>query len=74
VPPPEIHGTKYKDIVEKNSVENFDLSDMPLHQRNKAAARKMCSANMSRETTTKKIEEYIATIDDKGTKKAFERW
>jgi hypothetical protein len=38
VPPPEIHGTKYKDMFEKNSVQNFDLSDMPLDQRNKAAA------------------------------------
>jgi hypothetical protein len=26
VPPPEIHGTKYKDMFEKTSVENFDLS------------------------------------------------
>jgi hypothetical protein len=48
-----------KDIFEKNSAENFDWSDLPLHQRNNAAAHKMCSANMSCETTTKRIEDYI---------------
>jgi hypothetical protein len=39
-----------------------------------AAARQMRSANMSRKVTTKEFEEYVATIKDKESKKAYKRW
>jgi hypothetical protein len=74
VNPPEIHGTEYKDMFEPELAEEYDLTDVPLHQQTKAAARQMCSANMSRKVTTKEFEENVATIKDGESKKAFERW
>jgi hypothetical protein len=71
---PEIHGTEYSDMFEPEPAEEYDLTDVPLHQQTKAAAHQMCSANMSREVTTKEFEEYVATIEDKESKKAYERW
>jgi hypothetical protein len=54
--------------------EEYGLTDVPLHQQTKAASRQMCSANMSRKVTTKEFEEYVATIQDGESKKAYERW
>jgi hypothetical protein len=34
----------------------------------------MCSANMSREFTLKEFNDFIATITDEDSKKAYERW
>jgi hypothetical protein len=74
VNPPEIHGTEYKDMFEPEPAEEYNLTDVPLHQQTKAAAHQMCSANMSRKVTTKEFEEYVATIEDKESKKACKRW
>jgi hypothetical protein len=74
VDPPEIHGTEYKDMFEPKMAEEYDLTDVPLHQQTKAAAPQMCSANMSHKVTTKDFEEYVATIKDEESKKAYKRW
>jgi hypothetical protein len=71
---PEIHGTEYRNMFEPKQPEEYDLTDVPLHQQTKAAARQMCSANMSRKVTTKEFEEYVATIKDGESKRAYERW
>jgi hypothetical protein len=61
-------------MFEAQPAEEYDLTDVPLHQQTKAAPRQMCSANLSRKVTTKEFEEYVATIEDEESKKAYERW
>jgi hypothetical protein len=41
VDPPEIYGTEYKDMFEPEPAEEYNLTDVPLHQQTKAAARQM---------------------------------
>jgi hypothetical protein len=61
-------------MFEPEPAEEYNLTDVPLHQQTKATACQMCSANMSHKVTTKEFEEYVATIKDEESKKAYERW
>jgi hypothetical protein len=61
-------------MFEPELAEEYNMTDVPLHQQTKAAARQMCSANMSRKVTTIEFEEYVATIEEEESKKAYKRW
>jgi hypothetical protein len=72
--PPQINGIKYSNFYDPIPASEYDLKDVPLHQQSKKEARKMCSANMSREFTQKEFKAFVATIKDEDSKKAYERW
>jgi hypothetical protein len=74
VPPPSIHGTMYKDFFEPKETKDFDMKDVPKHQRTKPEARNMCSANMARERTSSGFTKVLASIDDEGSKEAYRVW
>ena len=74
VPPPVVHGTMYKDLYEPASAADYDLEGVPDHQKTKLAARKMCSANMSREETVAGLNSVLSKIKDKESKEAYRRW
>jgi hypothetical protein len=64
--PPEIHGTEYSDMFEPMPAEEYDLTDVPLHQQTKAAARQMCSARICchnrRRGEQKSLREMVAQV------------